>query len=112
MASITKYIIRRLLFMIPVFLGVSILTFVIVNAAGDPIALIRQGLRQAPPQVIEALKVYYHIDQPIYIRYLYWLWDILHLNLGVSVSGTPVIDRIGPWVFTTLELQIPALILA
>ena len=112
MASLTKYIIRRLLFMIPVFLGVSILTFVIVNAAGDPIALIRQGLRQAPPQVIEALKVYYHIDQPLYIRYLYWLWDILHLNLGVSVSGTPVIDRMGPWVLTTLELQIPALILA
>jgi ABC-type dipeptide/oligopeptide/nickel transport system permease component len=112
MASITKYIARRLLFMIPVFLGVSILTFTIVNAAGDPIALIRQGLRTAPPQVIEALRVYYHVDQPLYIRYLYWLWDILHLNLGVSISGTPVIDRMGPWVLTTLELQIPSLILA
>ncbi len=112
MASITKYIIRRLLFMIPVFLGVSIMTFAIVNAAGDPITLIRQGLRSAPPQVIEALRVYYHVDQPLYIRYLYWLWDILHGNLGVSISGTPVADRIGPWVLTTLELQIPALILA
>jgi ABC-type dipeptide/oligopeptide/nickel transport system permease component len=112
MASITKYIARRLLFMIPVFLGVSILTFTIVNAAGDPIALIRQGLRTAPPQVIEALRVYYHVDQPLYVRYLYWLWDILHLNLGVSISGTPVIDRMGPWVLTTLELQIPSLILA
>jgi ABC-type dipeptide/oligopeptide/nickel transport system permease component len=112
MAGITKYIIRRLLFMIPVFLGVSILTFGIVNAAGDPISLIRISLRQAPPQVIEALRVYYHVDQPIYVRYVYWLWDILHLNLGVSISGTPVIDRIGPLVLTTLELQIPALILA
>jgi len=112
MAGITKYIIRRLLFMIPVFLGVSILTFAIVNSAGDPIALIRQGLRQASPEVLAALRAYYHIDQPLYIRYLYWLWDILHLNLGVSISGTPVIDRMGPWVLTTLELQIPALILA
>jgi peptide/nickel transport system permease protein len=112
MASMTKYIIRRILFMIPVFLGVSIITFGISNAAGDPIALIRQGLKTAPPQVIEALKAYYHVNQPLYVRYLYWLWDILHLNLGISLSGTPVIDRIGPWVLTTLELQIPSLLLA
>jgi len=111
-AGITTYIIRRLLFMIPVFLGVSILTFAISNAAGDPIALIRQGIRSAPPQVLEALKAYYHVNDPIYIRYLYWLWDLLHLDLGRSVSGTLVIDRMGPWVLTTLELQVPALILA
>ena len=98
--------------MIPVFLGVSILTFSIANSAGDPISLIRQGLRSVPPQVLDALRAYYHVDQPVYVRYLYWLWDLLHLNLGVSISGTSVIDRIGPWVLTTLELQIPALILA
>ena len=112
MAGYATYVIRRILFMIPVFLGVSILTFYISNAAGDPIALIRQGLKSAPPEVIEALRVYYHLDQPIYMRYLYWLWDLLHLNLGISVAGTPVISKIGPWVLTTLELQIPALILA
>jgi len=112
MAGLTKYIIRRLLFMIPVFLGVSILTFAIANAAGDPVSLIRQALRQASPQVLAALRAYYHVDQPIYVRYLYWLWDILHLNLGVSISGTPVMARMGPWVFSTLELQIPSLILA
>jgi len=112
MAGMTTYIIRRLLFMIPVFLGVSILTFVISNAAGDPIALIRQGLRSVPPEVLEALRAYYHIDKPLYVRYLYWLWNILHFDLGRSISGTPVIDKMGAWVLTTLELQIPALILA
>ncbi|MDP2900381.1 MAG: ABC transporter permease [Candidatus Bathyarchaeota archaeon] len=112
MAGITKYIIRRFLFMIPVFLGVSILTFTISNAAGDPLAILRQGLKSVSPQVIASLRAYYHLDQPLYVRYFYWLWDILHLNLGVSASGTPVADKIGPWVFTTLELQIPALLLA
>lgn len=112
MAGLTTYVIRRLLFMIPVFLGVSILTFAISNAAGDPIALIRQGLKSAPPEVLEALRAYYHVNEPLYVRYLYWLWDLLHLNLGTSVSGTPVIDKMGPWVLTTLELQISALILA
>jgi ABC-type dipeptide/oligopeptide/nickel transport system permease component len=112
MAGITKYIVRRILFMVPVFLGVSMLTFAITNAAGDPIALIRHSLKSAPPQVIEALKVYYHVNDPLYVRYLYWLGDILHFNLGVSISGTPVYDKIAPLVLTTLELQIPALILA
>ncbi len=112
MAGITTYVIRRLLFMIPVFLGVSILTFAISNAAGDPISLIRQGLKSAPPEVLDALRAYYHVDQPVYVRYLYWLWDLLHLDLGTSLSGTPVIERIGPWVLPTLELQVPALLLA
>lgn len=84
-AGITTYIIRRLLFMIPVFLGVSILTFAISNAAGDPIALIRQGIRSAPPQVLEALKAYYHVNDPLYIRYLYWLW-ICCISIWAGVS--------------------------
>jgi len=112
MRGLTTYIVRRFLFMIPVFLGVTILTFVVANAAGNPIDLIRIGLKRAPPQVIEALEHYYHLDQPIFMRYLYWLWDILHLNLGVSLTGAKVIDKIGPWVLTTLELQIPGILLS
>ena len=73
MAGLKTYVVRRLLFMIPVFLGVSILTFAISNAAGDPIALIRQGLKSAPPEVLEALRAYYHVNEPLYVRYLYWL---------------------------------------
>jgi len=112
MAGLTNYIIRRILFMIPVFLAVSILTFIITNAAGDPIALIRLSLRSAPPQVIEELKIYYHLDQPLYMRYLYWLNDIIHFNLGITIAGTPVYNIMAPWVLPTLELQIPSLILA
>jgi len=112
MASLTRYIIRRLLFMIPVFLGVAILTFAVGNAAGNPIDLIRAGLRNPDPAVLKALTVYYHLDKPVWERFLYWLWDLIHGNLGVSISGRPVISQIGPWTFTTLELQILSLILA
>ena len=111
MRGLTNYVIRRILFMIPVFLGVTILTFIVTNAAGNPIDIIRIGLRRVPPQLLEALERYYHIDKPIYIRYLYWLWDVLHLNLGRSLTGARVIDKIGPWIMTTLELQIPAILL-
>jgi ABC-type dipeptide/oligopeptide/nickel transport system permease component len=112
MKGLTKYLIRRVLFMVPVFLGVTIITFVVSNAAGNPIDLIRVGLRRLTTELLAALEQYYHIDKPIYIRYLYWIWDLLHFDLGVSLSGTRVIDRIGPWVGTTLELQIPAILIS
>jgi len=98
--------------MIPVFLGVSILTFFVGNAAGNPIDLIRAGLRNPTPQVLEALTRYYHLDQPVHMRYLNWLWSILHGDLGTSVTGRSVADQIGGWALTTLELQLVALFFA
>jgi len=98
--------------MIPVFLGVSILTFGVGNAAGDPIALIRIGLRNPSPAVLEALRRYYHLDQPVHVRYLNWLWSLLHGDLGTSVTGRSVGDQIGAWALTTLELQVLSILLA
>jgi ABC-type dipeptide/oligopeptide/nickel transport system permease component len=98
--------------MIPVFLGVSILTFAVGNAAGDPISLIRLGLRNPSPAVLEALRQYYHLDQPVYMRYLNWLWNLLHGDLGTSVTGRSVAAQIGGWTLTTLELQLLGLFLA
>ena len=98
--------------MIPVFLGVAILTFAVGNAAGNPINLIRTLLRNPSPAVIRALTVYYHLDKPVWQRFLFWLWDLLQGNLGVSLSGRPVAEQIGPWTFTTLELQILSLVLS
>jgi len=98
--------------MIPVFLGVSILTFFVGNAAGNPIDLIRVGLRNPNPQVLEALTKYYHLDQPVHMRYLNWLWSLLHGDLGTSVTGRSVADQIGGWALTTLELQLLGLFFA
>jgi ABC-type dipeptide/oligopeptide/nickel transport system permease component len=98
--------------MIPIFLGVSILTYSVGNAAGNPIDLIRLGIRYPSPQVMQALTRYYHLDRPVYERFLLWLWDILHGNLGVSISGRPVADQIWAWTLTTMELQLPAIVLA
>lgn len=112
MVGYARYLIRRLLFMIPVFLGVSILTFAVGNAAGDPINLIRIGLKNPSPSVLEALRRYYHLDQPVHMRFLNWLWNLLHGDLGTSVTGRSVADQIGAWALTTLELQVISLLLA
>jgi len=98
--------------MIPVFLGVAMLTFFVGNAAGSPIDLIRIFLKNPNPAVLDALRHYYHLDRPVWERFLYWLWDLMQGNLGVSLSGRQVADQIGKWTLTTLELQVISLLLA
>jgi ABC-type dipeptide/oligopeptide/nickel transport system permease component len=98
--------------MIPVFLAVSILTFLITNAAGNPIQLIRLGIKTISPTQMAALEKFYHVNDPVFVRYYYWLADFVQGNLGISLQGGTVASKIVPWVGTTLELQLTALFLA
>jgi ABC-type dipeptide/oligopeptide/nickel transport system permease component len=96
--------------MIPVFLAVSILVFYVTNAAGNPIDLVRFGIRNLSPAQLNFLENYYHVNDPVYVRYFYWLAEFVQGNLGQSlVLGGPVAGLIGPWVWTTLELQLLSL---
>lgn len=112
MAGLLSYVIRRLLFVIPVFLAVSILTFIIANAAGSPIDIIRIAIHNISPAQLKALENFYHVNDPITVRYFIWLDDFLHGNLGTSLYGGSVAQQMVPWIATTLELQIVALVLS
>ena len=68
MGSLWIYVVRRLLFMVPVFLAVSVLTFVVTNAAGNPIDVIRFGIRNLSPSQLAFLQDYYHVNQPLYAQ--------------------------------------------
>ena len=112
MGSLLNYVIRRALFAIPVFLAVSILTFLITNAAGNPVDIVRLGIRSPTAAQLEQIREFFHVNEPIYIRYFYWLGDFLRGNMGQSLYTGSVAAKIIPWIGTTLELQIPALLLA
>jgi peptide/nickel transport system permease protein len=108
-----RYVVRRLLYMIPVALGISIIAFITMYAAGDPISLIRAGKPNITPATIESLRTYYGLDQPIPVQYLSWLSNILQLNFGKSIyGGQPVNGIIGPRIWPTIELQIVSLLIA
>lgn len=109
MAGLWRYILRRLLFMIPVFIAVTLLTFLITNAAGDPVQIVKFAIRRITPAQIAALEAYYHTNEPIFARYFYWLFSFLQGDLGTSLRGGLVASKILPWVGTTLELQFLAL---
>lgn len=110
MASILSYLVRRILFAIPVFLTVSVITFLLTNAAGDPVALVRLGCHNCSPAQVAYIKQYFHVDQPVYIRYFLWLSDFVQGNWGRSLFSGTVASKVVPWIGTTLELQIPALL--
>ncbi len=112
MASLLSYIVRRILFAIPVFLTVSVVTFLLTNAAGDPLKLVLLGIKNLKPEQVVYLKAYFHLNDPIYVRYFLWLGDFLQGNWGNSLYSGTVSSLVTPWIWTTMELQIPALLLS
>jgi len=112
-SSMFRYIVRRLLYMIPVALGISIIAFITMYAAGDPISLIRIGKPNIDLTQLNAMKAYYGLDKPVPVQYLRWLANILQLNFGKSLyGGGSVNNLIGPEILPTIELQIISLLIA
>jgi ABC-type dipeptide/oligopeptide/nickel transport system permease component len=112
-SPIFRYILRRMLYMIPVFLGVSIISFFVIHAAGDPLQIIRLGRPNITQQAIDDLARYYGLDQPLPIQYLTWLSNFLQFNFGNSLfGGRPVNFLIGSWIWETVKLQLISIILA
>lgn len=111
--NLTKYVARRLLFFIPLLFGISILNFILINASGDPVAIILAENPKLTSEDIQILREYYELDKPLVLRYFSWVWKILHLDLGYSFQrGAPVSSLITPWMLQTLKLQIPSAIIA
>jgi peptide/nickel transport system permease protein len=71
---VITYIIRRLLYSIPVLIASSFLIFSLVSLSSDPLAPLRANPRFSP-QSIPVLTAHYHLNKPIPVRYVYWLKD-------------------------------------
>lgn len=112
-SSLFKYIVRRLLYMIPLFIGISLVSFFVMYAAGDPLTIIRVGRPNVDQATIDALRAYYGLDQPIPIQYLTWLSNLLQGNFGKSLyGGRPVNFIIGSWFGETVKLMLSSTLIA
>ena len=98
------YLVKRLLYTIPIALGVTLVSFVLVYIApGDPLNAIAPA--DAPVEVIDALKVAYGLDRPMPVRYGLWLARAVHGDLGASIaSGRSVASEVRGAVGNTLIL--------
>lgn len=103
-----RYIARRLLQMIPVFLGSTLLIFLMVNLTpGDPIAA-RFGARGADPAIVQQLREQYHLNDNIVVQYLYYLKGVITLDFGQSYSGQEVLDIMARAFPVTAKLALVA----
>ncbi len=108
-----RYILRRLIYMLPLFIGISLVSFIVMFAAGDPIQIITLGNPRIPLAEKEALRAYYGLNLPIPEQYLRWLGNLVQGNLGYSYYGArPVIQLIGSWTFETTKLQVVSIVLS
>ena len=107
-----KYIIKRLLLLIPVVLGVSMLVFFVMHLfTTDPAALILG--QHAKQDQIQALREQLGLNKPILIQYLDFLKGILQGNLGDSLfTKTPVWKEVMSRFPATIELALAAIIFA
>jgi peptide/nickel transport system permease protein len=110
----TRYVVRRLLQMIPLLFGISILLFAVIQAApGGPEAALLESDRFIDPEVIEAYRERLGVDQPVPVQYARWIGGALRGDLGVSFSTTrPVSEMIVERLPATLELMGASFLLA
>jgi len=107
-----RYLLRRILISLPILLGITVLCYFILSLTpGDAVSmLISPSLTTAD---IEIKRRALGLDQPAYVRYLRWLNELAHGNLGYSFSsGAPVTKRIGERILPTLTLTVSALLVS
>ncbi|MFC8598094.1 MULTISPECIES: ABC transporter permease [unclassified Isoptericola] len=105
------YLGRRLLQMIPVFLGATLLLYAMVFLRpGDPVAGLG-GERGLPEAVQEQIRAEYNLDKPFIVQYLLFLRGVFTLDFGVDFRGREITDVMAHAFPITFQLAIMALIL-
>ena len=105
------FLLNRLLHALLVVFVVSVLAFILGDVVGDPVASIL-GLDATPADRL-ALRMRLHLDEPVVLRYLYYVQNLLHGNLGVSYAAQrPVSTLLAERIPATVELAAVALTLS
>jgi len=110
-----SYIIRRLLYAVLTFIGITIVVFALLHAVpGDPITFyISSHMGHLSQASLDAIRHRYYLDRPLVAQYFYWVRGIVTLDFGTSISDhRPVIDRILEKLPHTVELNVIAFVLA
>ncbi|MBM4340404.1 MAG: ABC transporter permease [Deltaproteobacteria bacterium] len=102
-----SYLGKRFLFLIPLWLGISLIVFLFLQLTpGDPaeILLRKEGI-EPTREAIEAVRRKMGLDDPPYLQYGRWIWKVVHLDLGNSYrTGEPVAKELFTRLPATLEL--------
>ncbi len=102
------FIVRRVLQMIPVFLGTIFILYLAVFGLGDPIAG-RCGERPCPPGYIAKFTAEYNLDQPLLVQFVLYIGKLLQGDLGTNFYGNEVAHELAIRYPTTIKLTVIAI---
>ncbi|NIS74041.1 MAG: ABC transporter permease subunit [Deltaproteobacteria bacterium] len=108
-----RYIAKRLVLMIPLLIGITIITFTVIHLApGSPTDLATDLNPKAGAEARERLIAYYGLDKPLHIQYITWLKRLITLDFGQSFQpdGRPVIRKIKEHIPITIEINVLSMI--
>jgi len=85
---LTRYIVSRLALLVPVVIGITLLSFIIINVLpGDlAVAMLGEEGMNLPPEVLEQVRAELGLDRPLPVQYLSWLADVLQGDFGTSLA--------------------------
>lgn len=109
-----KYLIKRLLTIIPIFFGITAIIYILLNMApGSALDVLAGSEANVSPEQLEALKVSLGLDKPVLIRYLMWLGDLFRGDLGTSYyNGQEVMKAISQRIMPSVMLTGTGVVLA
>ncbi len=108
-----RFIGRRLLVLVPILIGVSVLSFLLLYLIPGDVVDILMGQESGDPQRLAELRSLFGLDQPMALRYVSWLGAVLHGDLGRSfVTRRPVTTEILTALPVTLQLALTSLAVA
>jgi peptide/nickel transport system permease protein len=105
-----RFVVRRLLLLVPILIGLSILVFLFIRALPGSPATALLGERTTP-QAVEAIRKQYGLDDPIYKQYWAYLKTLANFDFGTSItSRRPVLDEFKQRFPATIELATAAML--
>jgi peptide/nickel transport system permease protein len=112
----TAYLVRRLLYAVLTFFGITVATFVLIHSVpGDPVQFFlgKSGSTHINYAALAAIKHEFHLDEPLPVQYGWWLRGILTLDLGRSITDRrPVTEVILEKLPNTFQLNLIAFLVA
>src|SRR5437660_161471 len=112
--TLYRYIVRRVLLLFPMLVGITLLSFVLSHAGpADPVAANLGEQAAADPTIVAAFRHHWGLDQPLYKQYLIYLWNLIHGNMGTSISTRqPVLLDLRQHLPATIEISVAAMLLS
>jgi peptide/nickel transport system permease protein len=112
--SLGVFILRRLLLLVPMLIGITLISFILTNAIpADPVTANLGDRAAGDPQIVAAFRHRWGLDRPIYEQYGIYVWNLLHGDMGRSISTKQAVTLVlRQRLPATIELAIVSMVLS